>query len=146
MSAATEMRFKLAIAHDPWMFPIRHEPFDLITQPVLCINTDTMDYSANNRKMKELFNNMSGDERQVINIDGSKHLQQSDIPYVFGLLSMLFTGKFYRRSIQSLDVHDLTCSLSLKFISKFLGMFIYGPTPLHTNLKKNKIRFSFFFA
>lgn len=128
MSAAAELRFKAVVGLDPWMYPIKDEPLDLISQPVLFINTETLSKGANKTKMAELMTgegkqeNDPGQWRQSVTINGSKHLQQSDVPYIFGWLALLLSGNLSRESANPFVVQDLSSYLSLQFIAKFLGM------------------------
>lgn len=136
MAGSTETRFKVIVALDPWMFPIKNESFDLITQPVITINTETLHSESNNKnKMFELMQPIAelpptdpndGPTpplfRQAWTLTGSKHVQQCDMPFVASRLALAVShfGLGIKR-IDHMTVHDLTCYLSLDFIAKFLG-------------------------
>lgn len=55
MSLSAELRFKLAICLDAWMYPIHKENFDLVTQPVLFINSEKYHTKENLRAIKQIL-------------------------------------------------------------------------------------------
>lgn len=126
LSGATEMRFKVVVALDPWAYPIKDEPLDMITQPVLLINTETLTKDKpNKKKLHELMNIIEGDDperRQAYTLNNSAHIQQSDVPFVLSRLAMSLSGfSFGIRSMGTMTAHDLTAHLAMNFISKYLG-------------------------
>ncbi|KAI2804088.1 Platelet-activating factor acetylhydrolase [Blomia tropicalis] len=125
MTAAAELRFKVAVALDAWAFPIKDEPLDLIPQPVLMLNTETMvKNEANRRKLSEIMNgDHEPDHRQSYTINGSTHFQQCDIPFTMGWLALFLTGNSIGRTgVTSFTVHDLCTAMSLEFIYKHMRL------------------------
>ena len=126
ITAAAELRFKVVIALDAWTYPIKDEPLDLITQPVLLINTETMAADESNcQKLSEIMTLLEEDDqdrRQAWIINDSKHFQQCDIPFIFNWFTMLVSGMGISGNTGStFTVHDLTSALSLQFMYKYLG-------------------------
>lgn len=125
MAGSSELRFKTIIALDPWMFPIKDETLDLIPQPVSMIFSENLSKIPNTKSIDEWLrsdvNNDYGDDRNAIIINGSNHLQQSDIPYVFSAFNRIFNTFSWRNRINPIMVHDLTTNLSIQFIGKHLG-------------------------
>ena len=129
MAAGAELRFKLAVCLDPWMYPIKDEMFDLVTQPILFINTGTGDNDPPNlAKIKELLvypptdDSTPEDFRRAVSIKGSVHFNQCDTPFVFNWFTKLLIGPFGGRSSRNrFTVHDLTNYTALSFIGEHLG-------------------------
>ncbi len=132
MSAATELRFRVAICLDPWMYPIKDELFDLVTQPIIFINTETQVATEPNlNKIKELMvlsnptddSEESEQSRKAVTIKGSVHFNQCDSPFVFNWFAKLLLGSFGGRSKRDrFTVHDISNALALSFINKHLGI------------------------
>lgn len=126
MAGSSELRFKTIIALDPWMFPIKDETLDLIPQPVSMIFSENLSKIPNTKSIDEWLrsdvNNDYGDDRNAIIINGSNHLQQSDIPYVFSAFNRIFNTFSWRNRINPIMVHDLTTNLSIQFIGKHLDI------------------------
>lgn len=142
MSLSTELRFKLGICLDAWMYPIYKENFDFVTQPVLFINTQSFHTKENLRAMKQLLkvsnydrpdefpsrrgSNAEGEtdnqliERKVITIKNTVHYNQSDIPFVLPWAVRAMIGANSSRNF--FTAHDLTSALSLNFMFKHLNM------------------------
>ncbi|KAH9405309.1 Platelet-activating factor acetylhydrolase [Tyrophagus putrescentiae] len=130
MTAAAELRFKVAVALDPWAFPIKDEALDLIPQPVLMINTEDMTGDeANTAKLQEMMAVIEGDDegrRQALTINGARHFQQCDIPFVMGKLALFLSGNSMGRTgISTYSVHDITAAMSIQFINKYLGKCVF---------------------
>lgn len=126
LAGAAELRFKVVVALDPWMFPLKDESLDLIPQPVVMIFTGNLARAPNTNSVLEWLNSPlpdgSGpDERKAVVIKGASHLQQSDSPYVFKPVNALKWLSIWDR-IDSIKVHDLTTNLSLQFINQHLGV------------------------
>lgn len=125
MAGAAELRFKTIISLDPWMFPIKDEALDLIPQPVMMIFSENLSKMPNTKSIEEWIhhdNEQNNDDRNAIIINGSNHLQQSDIPYVFSAFNRIFNTFSWRNRINPIVVHDLTTNLSIQFIGKHLGI------------------------
>lgn len=127
MAAGAELRFKVAISLDPWMYPIKDEMFDLVTQPILFISTGTMDRDAPNlAKLKELVDcppvgdTKPEDFRKAVSIKGSLHFGQCDAPFIFNWFTKLFIKKLTGRT-SPFTVHDVNNYLALSFCAKQLG-------------------------
>lgn len=153
MTAAAELRFKVAVALDPWAFPIKDEALDLIPQPVLMINTEDMTGDeANTAKLQEMMAVIEGDDegrRQALTINGARHFQQCDIPFVMGKLALFLSGNSMGRTgirlvvgnefsghcfntiifclpfHSTYSVHDITAAMSIQFINKYLGKCVF---------------------
>lgn len=141
MAGAAELRFKTIIALDPWMFPIKDEALDLIPQPVSMIFSENLSKMPNTKLINDWIRSNDNndddnnkDDRQAIIINGSNHLQQSDIPYVFSAFNRIFNTFSWRNRINPIMVHDLTTNLAIQFIGKHLGNF----------QKKEKNQFNFY--
>ncbi|CAG2173793.1 unnamed protein product [Oppiella nova] len=159
MSAGAELRFKVAVCLDAWMYPIKDELFDLVTQPILFINTaNCVEMEANLEKMKELMAtpeslvadeandpNASPEEmRKAVTIKGSAHFNQTDAPFVFNWVTKLFMSRFKTRSKRDrFTVHDLTNNLALQFISQHLDITIDEDVERYLSEQKKKIKPSF---
>ncbi len=114
------------------MYPIEDEQFDLVTQPILFINSETFEFDRNLNKMKELLipthssdrrNPSAFDEiRKAVTIKRSTHFNYCDVPFI--------TNWFARRmfcansKISPFSVQDLACATMLVFMNKHLGKFI----------------------
>lgn len=130
MSAGAELRFKLAVCLDAWMYPIKDEMFDLVTQPILFINAEKChELEANTNKIKELMtisvpNEPNGEElRKAISIKGSVHFNQCDTPFIFKWVTKLLIGDFAGKSKRNrFTAHDISNYLALSFIGQHLGI------------------------
>lgn len=127
MSAAAELRFRTVICLDPWLYPIKDECFDLVSQPILMVGTEQFQDEPNIEKMKELLpakneNDGTGPfaKNKAFIIKRSVHYNQCDIPFVFSWIGkLLFNGRSKRNPFTA---HDITTSSTLCFIAENLGM------------------------
>lgn len=145
MSAATELRFRVAVCLDAWMYPIKNEMFDLVTQPILFINTEKhIQMEENLDKMKELLviDGIEDEEtRKAVSIKGSVHFNQCDALFVFNWFTKLMVGKWNQRSKRDrFTVHDITNALALSFINKHLDIPISENIEIYLTEQKKKIR------
>ncbi|XP_054156830.1 platelet-activating factor acetylhydrolase 2, cytoplasmic-like isoform X2 [Oppia nitens] len=155
MSAGTELRFKVAVCLDAWMYPIKDECFDLVTQPILFINTENfIEMEANLNKMKELMtttdnpigseSSVAEDYRKAQSIRGAVHFNQCDIPFVFHWLTKLFIGQYGQRSKRNrFTAMDLSSYLALSFISKHLDIIIDEDVETYLSEQKKKFKPTF---
>lgn len=76
-------------------------------------------------KYRQMINTAKGDDpqhRQVWTLNNSWHQQQSDVPLIAGIFSILMNGlPFSWSRMDDMIAHDLTARLSLQFIGKYLG-------------------------
>lgn len=125
MSAATELRFKVVVCLDAWMYPIKDESVDLVSQPALFINSKTFEKEQNMRKLAELLVGQShetqriSEMRKAFTIKGSTHYNFCDVPFVFSWLTKFLFG--VGSSTNPFTVHDIAMALTLDFIEKNLG-------------------------
>ena len=86
---AKDPRFKVGVALDAWLFPLRDEMTlsETITQPLLFISTESFRSLGNLGKMKELA--LEGEkeregkgERVFSYIAGSVHQNHLDMPFI----------------------------------------------------------------
>jgi len=55
MTCSAELRFKLGICLDVWMYPIYQENFDLVTQPIFFINSEKFQTDENLRAIRRVL-------------------------------------------------------------------------------------------
>lgn len=55
MTCSAELRFRLGICLDAWMYPIYKENFDLVTQPICFINSEKFQTDENLRAIKRVL-------------------------------------------------------------------------------------------
>lgn len=78
MTLSTELRFKVGVCLDAWMYPIHKENFEMVTQPVLFINTQSFHTKANLRAIKQLLQVNSFDHPgEFSNLRGNHHDKSS---------------------------------------------------------------------
>lgn len=161
IALGAEPRFQLGVCLDGWMYPIRKESFDLVTQPLLFINLEEIQSNANLKIIRDIlagpktrtpspignkpssssfYNDYNEDnqiDRRVITIKGTVHYNQSDAPFVLNwFMKMMFGGKSKRSPFTA---HDLTATLALDFISKHLHVLMPEEKEVYLNLQKKKL-------
>ena len=118
-------RFKIGVALDPWLFPLRDEEISVNdTTPILCINTESFLNPENLRKMSEL-ENKKGDsesvgERSFCYIRGSVHQNQIDMPFVLRNNAIKKMFGAYSKTCPE-KVMSLNNKLVVQFLDKKLG-------------------------
>ncbi|RWS28482.1 platelet-activating factor acetylhydrolase 2: cytoplasmic-like protein [Leptotrombidium deliense] len=154
LALTRDQRFKVGVCLDAWLYPVRKHSFENCKQPVVFINTEDFQTSQNLAKMQEIvgaadacdenLNECSNGQKEtdlrnkeVYNLIGTSHTQQSDTPF---MLNWFSKKVMYSHSPQDIFiVHDLTTSLSLQFICQKLSLVYNNPfTHLYThqNVKK----------
>ncbi|KAK3849897.1 hypothetical protein Pcinc_043366, partial [Petrolisthes cinctipes] len=115
---AKDKRFKIGVALDPWMFPIKDDVDTLcpsIKQPLLCISTEAFQSDSNLQAMSKL----NADTTTFVTIKGTVHQNQCDTPFLVGHIGRVFAG-----ASSPLDPHtamNINNRLMLNFIAKHLG-------------------------
>lgn len=87
LTLATDPRFKVGVALDAWLFPVRDEALsERITQPLLFISTESFRSEGNLGKMREFVldeSDAEGREERIFSyIDGSVHQNHLDMPFI----------------------------------------------------------------
>ncbi|XP_069169592.1 platelet-activating factor acetylhydrolase [Procambarus clarkii] len=115
---ASDQRFKVGVALDPWMFPVKDELHEIsvkLRQPLLCISTEKFQTPANLEAMAKL----NPATTTYLTIKGTVHQNQCDTPFVVGHIGRILIG-----ATSSLDPHiamDINNRLMLNFISNHIG-------------------------
>lgn len=128
LTGMNDTRFKVLVVLDPYVYPLHKDNLDQITQPTIVLLTETiMGSRVNLGKLREILNNQDGknsEHRQVLTLNRSTHMQQSDGPFVSSKI-MLRLSPFSPRwnLMNQMTVRDLTVRLPLQFMAKHLGEF-----------------------
>ncbi|KAG7168770.1 Platelet-activating factor acetylhydrolase-like [Homarus americanus] len=115
---AKDKRFKIGLALDPWMFPIKDEVDALcpsVTQPLICISTEAFQSDSNLQAMSKL----NSDTTVFVTIKGTVHQNQCDTPFLVGHIGRVFAGASSPLDPQT--AMDINNRLMLNFIAKHLG-------------------------
>ncbi|XP_057378065.1 platelet-activating factor acetylhydrolase-like [Daphnia carinata] len=115
---ATDKRYKIGLAMDAWMWPLKDE-LELtrnIQQPVLFVNSETFQTSANLEIMKRFVADYA--ERSVLTLRGSIHDNQNDVPYLLPWYIRRFT---YHSAVHPLLAIQLNNCISLGYLRQSLG-------------------------
>ncbi|CAL4130997.1 unnamed protein product, partial [Meganyctiphanes norvegica] len=114
---AKDKRFKIGVALDPWLFPIKDDIEDIgpkVSQPLICISTERFQTKANLSAM----NNLPEETANFVTIKGTVHQNQADTPFVLNYIGRVIGG-----TSSTLDPHvamDINNNLALRFICKQL--------------------------
>ena len=115
---AEDTRFKLGLALDAWLFPVRDINLSSsVKQPVLFINTESFLNTRNLTKMSTFENvTPNSGERKSCYIIGTVHQNHLDLPF---LLQQTMIKRF-------LGLHSLTCpELVMNLNNKLMVQFLY---------------------
>lgn len=115
---AKDKRFRLGMALDPWMFPIKDEMDSVcpaVTQPLICISTEAFQSDANLRAMSKL----TTESTVFVTIKGTVHQNQCDTPFLVGHIGRVFAGASSPLDPQT--AMDINNRLMLNFIAMHLG-------------------------
>ncbi|XP_053646031.1 platelet-activating factor acetylhydrolase isoform X3 [Cherax quadricarinatus] len=115
---AKDKRFKVGVALDPWMFPIKDEVDNIgpnVTQPLMCISTEAFQSIANLQAMGKLNKTTT----EFITIKGTVHQNQCDTPFLVGHIGRVFVGASSPLDPQT--AMDINNRLMLNFIAKHIG-------------------------
>ena len=86
LAMAEDKRFKMGVALDAWLFPVKEEDLSAkIEQPLLFVNTESFLNKRNLKKMAEmetpLIEGLAG-ERNCLLIKGTVHQNHLDLPFL----------------------------------------------------------------
>ncbi|RXG58800.1 Platelet-activating factor acetylhydrolase [Armadillidium vulgare] len=118
LALSKDTRFKVGLALDPWMFPLKEDLESLsasIQQPILFILTEAFQNNVNFKA----FLPFNHERNRFVTLKGSVHQNQSDMPFLFG-----FVGRMLGGAWSSLDRHlaiSLNNKLMINFICSHLG-------------------------
>lgn len=117
---ASDKRFKVGVALDAWMFPVREEDgiFSSVNQPVYFINMEKFQTVKNLSIMKRLASESV--DRRMVTIRGTIHQNAADTPFLAGRLMRLFFGA--NSPIDRFLAMDLINRLTLEFLWKHLDI------------------------
>jgi len=119
LTLAREQRFSMAVALDPWMFPLREEQETLagLDRPTVCVSTEAFQTKQN----LAVMDNLPKETSQFITIKGTVHQNQCDTPFVLGRAGRWFAGA--SSELEPGLAMDLNNALALSFIaSHFVPM------------------------
>ncbi|XP_076306900.1 platelet-activating factor acetylhydrolase 2, cytoplasmic-like [Tachypleus tridentatus] len=125
LALAMELRFKLGLALDCWMYPLKENQdlFSMVTQPILFINMEKFQTWENLNVMKNLESEEI--ERKVVTIKGTVHKNQTDIVFCCGPVLRLCFGAWSKTN--RFTAMNLTTREMMVFLAKHLGR--------HTNVE-----------
>ncbi|XP_045620318.1 platelet-activating factor acetylhydrolase isoform X1 [Procambarus clarkii] len=115
---AQDKRFKVGVALDPWLFPIKEDVDEIcpkVTQPLLCISTEAFQSSSNLQAMGKL----NPATTAFVTIKGTVHQNQCDTPFLVGHIGRVFAGASSPLDPQT--AMDINNRLMLNFIAKNIG-------------------------
>ncbi|XP_046657429.1 platelet-activating factor acetylhydrolase-like [Daphnia pulicaria] len=115
-----DKRFKIGLAMDAWMWPLRDEPelAKSVEQPLLFINSEAFQTAANLETMKRFTVDADHTERRVVTLKGSVHYSQNDVPSLLPWYIRRFT---YNSIIDPLLALQLNHRMTLLYLRKHLG-------------------------
>lgn len=117
---ASDKRFKVGVALDAWMFPVREEDgiFNSINQPIIFVNMEKFQTEKNKSVMKRLASDKA--DRCMITIRGTVHQNVADSPFLAGRLLRVFFGA--NSTTDRYLAMDLINRLTLQFLWKHLDI------------------------
>ncbi|XP_076349771.1 platelet-activating factor acetylhydrolase 2, cytoplasmic-like [Tachypleus tridentatus] len=138
LSLALDLRFKVGLALDSWMFPLQknQEIFTKVTQPILFINMEKFQTIENLKVMKNLESKKV--DRKVITVKGAVHMNQIDIVFGLGPVLRMCIGAYSR--VNRFTVIDLTTRHMLVFLSKHFGTPVSQEHETYVKRTKKKIK------
>ncbi|XP_066962919.1 platelet-activating factor acetylhydrolase-like isoform X4 [Macrobrachium rosenbergii] len=113
-----DKRFKVGVALDPWMFPLKDEVDEIcsaLTQPLLCISTEAFQNEVNLKAMSKL----NDETTTFVTIKGTVHQNQCDTPFLVGPIGRVFAGA--SSPLDPGTAMDINNRLMINFICKHLG-------------------------
>ncbi|RWS10287.1 platelet-activating factor acetylhydrolase 2: cytoplasmic-like protein [Dinothrombium tinctorium] len=159
LALSSELRFKVGICLDAWLFPVKKENFDCLSQPVIFINTEKFHSKQNLRKIREIANpsflkcsnaqdtisnrnkERSSDEtpeRKVYTLKGSLHYNITDVPFLMSWTARKLCGT--DSSMDRFTALDLATSLALDFICSNLNIPLSSDNEVYLNLHRKRIK------
>ncbi|KAK7077113.1 Platelet-activating factor acetylhydrolase [Halocaridina rubra] len=115
---AKDKRFKVGVALDPWMFPIKGEVETIckdVTQPLICISTEAFQADVNLKAMGKL----NAETTTFVTIKGTVHQNQCDTPFLVGPIGRVFAGA--SSPLDPVTAMEINNRLMINFICKYLG-------------------------
>ncbi|XP_076042589.1 platelet-activating factor acetylhydrolase-like isoform X2 [Oratosquilla oratoria] len=132
---AKDHRFKVGVALDPWMFPIKDDASKIcpaVHQPLICISTEAFQADANLRAMKFL----NSDTTKCITIRGTVHQNQCDTPFLVGAIGRALSGA--SSPLDPMMAMDINNRLFITFLCKHLGLDRPFYEKYETYIEENK--------
>ncbi|GAB6022780.1 Platelet-activating factor acetylhydrolase [Chamberlinius hualienensis] len=116
---ANDKRFKVGVALDAWMYPVRLEDESKVKQPLLFVNMEKFQTPVNIKSMKR-FASVNVD-REIVTLVGGVHQNVSDVPFLSKNRKM---HSFFiaNSSLEPLLAMELIAATSLRFVWEHLGM------------------------
>ena len=127
LTLISDERFKVGVALDAWMFPLRDEDvFVSNEKPILFVNTESFLNAINLKKLSLLENSTKGTEdRKFLFIRGSVHQNQLDMPFLLRNTTMKKVLGSYSKTSPD-KVMNVNNKLIVQFLFDKLGM---APSP-----------------
>jgi platelet-activating factor acetylhydrolase len=123
LTLISDERFKVGVALDAWMFPLRDKDVKVSTEkPILFVNTESFLNAINLKKLSVLQNATTDTEhRKFLFIRGSVHQNQLDMPFLIRNTSMKKVFGSYSKTSPD-KVMNVNNKLIVQFLFDKLGM------------------------
>lgn len=127
MALAEDARFKLGLALDAWLFPVKDLNLSSsVKQPVLFINTESFLNTRNLTKMSTFENATSNSgERKCCCIHGTVHANHLDLPFLLQQTTLKRVLGLHSKTCPEV-VMNLNNKLMVQFLFKHLGANAYA--------------------
>ncbi|ROT78069.1 Platelet-activating factor acetylhydrolase [Penaeus vannamei] len=115
--------FRVGVALDPWMFPVRSDPEALgraVAAPVLSVSSEDFNQGANLRALRRLRDAHKTEESLFYTMKGTTHHHGNDAPWLAGRLGWWITSGNYTHPPEV--IHELQNNLILTFLDKHLDI------------------------